>query len=89
MAVRNTAGEQIVKRIPVRRLGKPEDVANAVVFLASEEASYITGQVLRVDGGLTLGGIRMIVHVNIASMGYMRFRITNYQKTSRPCPMGG
>lgn len=56
MAVRNAAGDQLVKRIPARRLGRPEDVANAVVFLASEESSYITGQVLRVDGGLTLGG---------------------------------
>jgi 3-oxoacyl-[acyl-carrier protein] reductase len=55
-AVRNVAGDQLVKRIPARRLGRPEDVANAVVFLASEESSYITGQVLRVDGGLTLGG---------------------------------
>ncbi|HEX4073543.1 MAG TPA: SDR family oxidoreductase, partial [Planctomycetaceae bacterium] len=57
LTVRNAAGNQLVKRIPARRLGKPEDVAHAVVFLASEEAAYITGQVLRVDGGLTLGGI--------------------------------
>jgi 3-oxoacyl-[acyl-carrier protein] reductase len=56
LSVRSAAGDQIVKRIPARRLGKPEDVAHAVVFLASEEAAYITGQVLRVDGGLTLGG---------------------------------
>src|ERR1700722_7730714 len=56
LSVRNAAGDQLVKRIPARRLGKPEDVAHAVVFLASEDASYITGQVLRVDGGLTLGG---------------------------------
>ncbi len=56
IAVRSAAGDQIVKHIPARRLGKPEDVAHAVVFLATEEASYITGQVLRVDGGLTLGG---------------------------------
>ena len=56
VAVRNVAGDQIVKHIPARRLGRPEDVAHAVVFLASEDASYITGQVLRVDGGLTLGG---------------------------------
>lgn len=55
-AVRNAAEDQIVKRVPVRRLGRPEDVAHAVVFLALEESSYITGQVLRVDGGLTLGG---------------------------------
>ncbi|MES2219780.1 MAG: SDR family oxidoreductase [Acidobacteriota bacterium] len=38
---------------PMRRLGTPEDVANAAVFLASEEASFITGAVLTVDGGLT------------------------------------
>jgi 3-oxoacyl-[acyl-carrier protein] reductase len=56
IAVRSAAGDQIVKHIPARRLGKPEDVAHAVVFLASEESAYITGQVLRVDGGLTLGG---------------------------------
>lgn len=55
--VRNAAGDQIKKQIPARRLGLPEDIANAVLFLASEESSYITGQVLTVDGGLTLGGI--------------------------------
>ena len=38
--------------IPAKRIGKPEDVAAAVSFLASEEASYITGQVLGVDGGM-------------------------------------
>lgn len=56
-AVRNAAGDMIQKKIPCRRLGKPEDVANAVVFLASDESSYVTGQILRVDGGLTLGGM--------------------------------
>lgn len=40
----------LVAQIPLRRLGKPEDIANAFVFLASEEASYITGVVLSVDG---------------------------------------
>ena len=40
----------MIDRIPLRRLGKPEDIANAFVFLASDEASYITGVVLSVDG---------------------------------------
>jgi 3-oxoacyl-[acyl-carrier protein] reductase len=56
-AVRNAAGDKIKQAIPVKRLGKPEDIAYAVLFLASDEASYITGQVLKVDGGLTLGGM--------------------------------
>ena len=42
--------EPMVAQIPLRRLGKPEDIANAYVFLASDEASYITGIVLSVDG---------------------------------------
>ena len=44
-----------VKMIPLSRVGKPEDVANAVNFLASEEASYITGHVLNVNGGMLMG----------------------------------
>lgn len=40
--------------IPLKRIGTPEDIANAVVFLASEDSSYITGQVLVVDGGWTI-----------------------------------
>jgi 3-oxoacyl-[acyl-carrier protein] reductase len=39
-------------RIPMRRFGRPEEVAAAVRFLASEESSYITGSVLKVDGGI-------------------------------------
>lgn len=54
-AVRNKAGDIIKKMIPARRLGQPEDIAKVAVFLASEDAGYITGQVLTVDGGLSLG----------------------------------
>lgn len=46
--------ESFLKQIPLGRLGKPEDVAGAVVFLASDLANYITGQTLAVDGGLTM-----------------------------------
>jgi 3-oxoacyl-[acyl-carrier protein] reductase len=56
-AVVSAAGKEIKKKIPARRLGVPEDIANAVLFLAQEKSSYITGQILTVDGGLTLGGI--------------------------------
>jgi 3-oxoacyl-[acyl-carrier protein] reductase len=45
--------EQILKMIPMRRLGTPEEVGNVVAFLCSEAASYITRQVITVDGGLT------------------------------------
>ncbi|UCE97223.1 MAG: 3-oxoacyl-[acyl-carrier-protein] reductase [Dehalococcoidia bacterium] len=44
---------ELISRIPCGRLGSPEDVASAVCFLASNEASYITGQVLTIDGGMT------------------------------------
>lgn len=42
----------LLNKIPLKRLGQPEDIANAVKFLVSEEANYITGQVLTVDGGM-------------------------------------
>ena len=46
--------QELMSSIPLGRLGTPEDVADAVAFLASEDASYITGQVLAVDGGMTM-----------------------------------
>ncbi len=47
--------EGMVARTPLGRMGQPEDIANAYLFLASDEASFITGAVLRVDGGLVVG----------------------------------
>jgi len=46
------AKQGIIERTPLGRIGRPEEVAAAVVFLASDEASYITGQVVRVNGGM-------------------------------------
>jgi len=56
-AVRNKAGDMIKKLIPMKRLGLPEDIAKVAVFLASPDAGYLTGQVLTVDGGLSLGAV--------------------------------
>lgn len=50
----NEIREIIRKKIPLRQYGKPMDVANAVLFLASDSSSYITGQVISVDGGLSI-----------------------------------
>jgi 3-oxoacyl-[acyl-carrier protein] reductase len=50
-----TLRQDALKQIPLGRLGSPADVANAVAFLASEEASYITGHVLNVNGGMLMG----------------------------------
>ena len=47
--------EGMVKRVPVGRMGQPRDVANAYLFLASDDASYISGAVLRVDGAIVIG----------------------------------
>lgn len=46
--------EALIKAIPMRRLGKPSDIANGMMFFASDYAEYVTGQVLSVSGGLTM-----------------------------------
>jgi 2-hydroxycyclohexanecarboxyl-CoA dehydrogenase len=51
-----TLKEALQKAIPFRRLALPQDLANALTFLASDEAGYITGQTLSVSGGLTMAG---------------------------------
>ena len=46
--------EEIAKNIPLKRMGTPDDVANVVGFLASEDSSYVTGQVIHIDGGMVM-----------------------------------
>jgi 3-oxoacyl-[acyl-carrier protein] reductase len=50
--LKSEAIEAILKQIPLARLGKPEDVARVVAFLCSEDAAYIQGEVISIDGGL-------------------------------------
>ncbi|RJQ15279.1 MAG: 3-oxoacyl-ACP reductase FabG [Nitrospiraceae bacterium] len=52
--VRKRAGERILEQIPLNRFGEPSDVANMIVFLASDKADYITGQAIPVDGGMSV-----------------------------------
>ena len=46
--------EEFIKSIPLMRIGKPEDIAKGVAFLASEYSDYITGQVINIDGGMVM-----------------------------------
>ena len=55
-AVPEKVQEALTKAIPFRRLGRPEEVADAVMFFAGDQSSYVTGQVLSVSGGLTMAG---------------------------------
>ncbi len=51
---KNLQSEEYLKSIPLKRLGKPEDVANLAVFLADDVSDYITGEVIRIDGGIAI-----------------------------------
>ena len=53
-ALSDSAKENLISQIPLGRTGKPQDIVNAVLFLASDAAGYITGQVLSVDGGMAI-----------------------------------
>ena len=53
-ALPDTAKETLLKNVPLDRIGMPEDIAAGVAFLASDDASYITGHVLEIDGGLCI-----------------------------------
>ena len=53
-AMPEAAREATLASIPMGRMGAPEDVARAVAFLASDDAAYVTGQVLAVDGGMAM-----------------------------------
>ena len=64
--------EYLCDRIPVKRPGQPEDLDAAVVFLAAEASRYVTGQTLLVDGGISTGATRALVHQRKASSSSKR-----------------
>jgi meso-butanediol dehydrogenase / (S,S)-butanediol dehydrogenase / diacetyl reductase len=55
--------DRVAKWYPLGRIGEPEDVAGAALFLASDEAAWISGAVLPVDGGLTAGNMQMMQEI--------------------------
>jgi len=55
-AVPDNMKEAFIKATPLRRIGKPQEVADAILFFASSRSDYVTGQVLSVSGGLTMVG---------------------------------
>ena len=54
---RNARGEEILLRTPMHRFGKPSEVAGPAIFLASEAATFVTGEVIAVDGGFLASGV--------------------------------
>jgi len=52
--IKEGKADSLISQIPLGRIGRPEEVASLVAYLASEEASYITGEVIRIDGGLSM-----------------------------------
>lgn len=54
MTEKFTSDENVMKRIPVGRMGRPDEIASLALFLASDAAAYITGEVIRIDGGLAI-----------------------------------
>lgn len=71
--------DKLGKAIPLERAGEPEDIANAVAFLASDEAGYITGITLRVDGGLILPGMpeKQMAEGEACGWGYVKKEIVD------------